>query len=89
MLEVPDEYRTSPLSHQPGGYHVELIYELHTRISVTPKLQSLGYDKIKSPYMYIKKVISQNNQEKTLREARVEGESKYRQGDPTSPWKFK
>jgi hypothetical protein len=28
IFEIREEYQTNPLSHQPGGYQVELVFEI-------------------------------------------------------------
>lgn len=46
-LEVSDQFRTNPLSLDPGGYTVKVIHD---------NGKSLSYDKIKNPFRYCTKV---------------------------------
>ena len=48
-LECGDEYRTNPLSLQPGGITVRVVLE---------NGQIISYDKVKKPWHYIKTIIS-------------------------------
>lgn len=48
-LECGDEYRTNPMSLQPGGITVRVVLE---------NGQIISYDKVKKPWHYIKTIIS-------------------------------
>jgi hypothetical protein len=48
-LECGDEYRTNPMSLQPGGTTVRVVLE---------NGQVISYDKVKKPWHYVKTIIS-------------------------------
>ena len=48
-LECGDEYRTNPMSLQPGGITVRVVLE---------NGQIISYDKVKKPWHYINTIIS-------------------------------
>jgi hypothetical protein len=48
-LECSDEYRTNPMSLQPGGVTVRVLLE---------NGQIISYDKVKKPWHYVKTIIS-------------------------------
>jgi hypothetical protein len=50
-LKVNDQYRTNPMSHQPGGHEVTVVYEDGLRLT---------YDKVKKPGLYVKSITSQD-----------------------------
>ena len=86
IFEIREEYQTNSLSHQPGGYQVELVFEIQKGGS--SKLKSKPCERVKIPFKYIEKVFKANTAEKVLYEAYVEGELKYRRGDANSKYKF-
>lgn len=87
IFEVREEYQTNPLSHQPGGYTIELVHEIRLNGGGS-KLESKPHERVKIPFKYIEKVFKANTADKVLYEAYVEGDLKYRKGDPNSKYKF-
>lgn len=46
-FKVGDQYRTNPLSHQPGGYLVTVVYA---------DGKAFEYDKVKKPGYYVQSI---------------------------------
>jgi hypothetical protein len=65
-IYVKDAYRKNPLSLQPGGHQVTIVYK-----SGVKKI----YDKIKSPKLFIEKIESNKKQLSEILEILVDGES--------------
>lgn len=53
-MRVQDKYRTNPLSHQPGGHEVTVVYSSG---------KTFEYDKIKKPGSYIKMISDKHGDE--------------------------
>lgn len=49
-FKVQDQYRTNPLSHQPGGYEVTVVYS---------DGKAFTYDKVKRPGYYVQSIEAQ------------------------------
>lgn len=78
-MRVKDKYRTNPLSHEPGGHEVTVVYS-------SGKI--FEYDKVKRPGPYVKN-ISVRNGEKwgSITEIKVDNISVWRSVTHTSnPW---
>lgn len=52
-VKVKDKYRTNPLSLEPGGYNVVVVYEGGLK---------LVYDKVKKPGWYVKSISEKNKE---------------------------
>jgi hypothetical protein len=78
-MRVNDKYRTNPLSHQPGGHEVTVVYS-------SGKI--FEYDKVKKPGFYVKSISEKNGSEwGHITEIKVDGSSVWRSTThKTNPW---
>lgn len=76
-INVKDKYRTNPLSHQPGGYEVTVVYEEGLR---------LVYDKVKKPGAYIKNIEDRGHDNGRILEIFVDGNRVWDQTHDRDPW---
>lgn len=51
-MKVGDEYRTNPLSLEPGGFIVTVVFN---------NGRTLEYDKVKSPRKYVERIPDKDN----------------------------
>jgi hypothetical protein len=65
-IYVKDQYRKNPLSLEPGGYEVTIVYKSGER-----KI----YDKVKSPKLFIAKIENNKRELGRILEILVDGES--------------
>jgi hypothetical protein len=65
-MYVKDEYRKHPLSFQPGGHNVHVVFE--------DGFEQI-YDKVKFPDKFISKIKDSNNRGKKISSVFVDGKS--------------
>jgi hypothetical protein len=80
-LHVKDNYRTNPLSLQPGGSTVKAIHE---------RGKAFVYDKVKNPGAYIKRI---NTDERiaeygAIVEILIDNVSVWTRGSGRQPWEI-
>jgi hypothetical protein len=80
-MRVGDQYRTNPLSHEPGGHEVSVIYS---------KGKVFEYDKVKKPGFYVRSISLKHGTEwGEITEIRVDGSSVWRKDThKTEPWEI-
>ncbi len=78
-MRVKDKYRTNPLSHEPGGHEVAVIYS-------TGKI--FEYDKVKRPGSYVKSISEKNgSQWGSITTIKVDGQIVWNSSThTTNPW---
>ena len=78
-MRVSDKYRTNPMSLQPGGHEVAVVYS-------SGKI--FEYDKVKKPGSYVKSISEKNGSEwGTITEVKVDNISVWRSvTHTTNPW---
>jgi hypothetical protein len=67
-MRVKDEYRTNPLSHQPGGSNVTVTYS--DGFSQT-------YDKVKFPDAFIRKINESNERRFPIVSISIDGKQMH------------
>jgi|688.fasta_scaffold65150_4 hypothetical protein len=78
-VKVKDEYRTNPLSVEPGGHEVTVIHEGG---------KTFIYDKVKRPGAYIKGISSVTQTKNgPIIKINIDGEEVWNvRHDETEPW---
>jgi len=65
-MRVQDKYRTNPLSHQPGGHTVHVVFEDGFEQT---------YDKVKHPQAFIKHISGSNKRGNKIVHVYVDGKT--------------
>ena len=80
-LRVTDNYRTNPLSLQPGGSTVKAIHETG---------KAFVYDKVKSPGAYIKRIVTDSKiaEHGAIVEILIDNVSVWTSGSGRQPWEI-
>ena len=76
-INVKDQFRTNPLSHQPGGHMVQVTYE---------KGLTLVYDKVKRPGSYIRNLEERGHERGRIVRVMVDGIEAWNEQDTREPW---
>lgn len=63
-MRVDDKFRTNPLSHQPGGHTVHVVFE--------DGFEQV-YDKVKHPNAFVKKIHGTNKRGSKIIHVYVDG----------------
>jgi hypothetical protein len=79
VINVKDQFRTNPLSHQPGGYHVSVTYEDGL---------TLVYDKVKKPGPYVRSIEEKGHDHGRILEIKIDGTTAWDIDDPRQPWEI-
>ena len=76
-INVKDQFRTNPLSHQPGGHTVNVTYEDGL---------TLVYDKVKKPGSYIRNIEERGHEHGKILQIKVDGQIAWTVNDVRDPW---
>lgn len=77
-MRVKDKYRTNPLSHEPGGHEVSVVYS---------NGDSFEYDKVKKPGAYVKMISERNPERGPITAIKVDGSVVWSSTThTTNPW---
>lgn len=79
IINVKDQFRTNPLSRQPGGHTVDVTYEDGL---------TLVYDKVKKPGAYVRSIEEKGHEHGKILEIRVDGAIAWNTEDPRDPWEI-
>jgi hypothetical protein len=78
-IHVKDEYRTNPLSLEPGGHQVTVFYDNGS---------NFVYDKVKKPSSYIRNIYNKEKGARSMTRILVDGNQVWSGGAGTQPWEF-
>lgn len=78
-VHVEDEFRTNPLSLQPGGHQVTVFYNNDT---------NFVYDKVKTPSAYIRNIYQKEKSNRTMTRILVDGAQVWSGENGKNPWEF-
>lgn len=78
-IHVKDEYRTNPLSLEPGGHQVTVFYNNGS---------NFVYDKVKKPSAYIRNMYNKEKEGRKMIRILVDGGQVWNGESGTEPWEF-